>query len=210
MSEDPVVLAVFAEFAEHAVPEAFESPTRARRVALEPPDVRGRRGQGVARFGAWVDARIVDALAATWPHDRPLVVAYTSDGRVLRRYDENGCGHHRCVTGLVCRELVDVAEPWVFGADLPRPQPYWDLVTDADGNEVDEVLRQPTETRWRMTWYAEGRSPGVGTTLAGVVEMDGEQEVGRWSLAPRSGITREFHRMLSRHPSRRRYPLRRR
>ena len=116
-----------------------------------------------------------------------------------------------CPTGLVRRELEDVAEPWVFGADLPRPQPYWDLVTDADGNEVDEVLRHPSETRWRMTWYAEARGPGVSTNDAGVLDMDGEQAVDRWRIAPRgAGIVHEFRRMLIRHPARRRYPLRRR
>ena len=77
---------IFSSFAEHLVPEAFATPTRAYRVTYEtagpaPAD----RAKARARFGRWIDDRIEDALAASWPHDRPLVVAFTSDGALHPR-----------------------------------------------------------------------------------------------------------------------------
>lgn len=212
VDDDTIKDQIFSSFAEHLVPEAFATPTRAYRVTYEtaapaPAD----RAQARARFGRWIDDRIEDALAASWPHDRPLVVAFTSDGDLLRRYDENGCGHLDCVVGLVQREVAAIDAPWVFGADLPRPQPWWEMVYDEDGNEVTEVLRQPTVTRWTATWYAEARGRGVADTLAGYLHLDAEEATSTGALHPRATtVTREFHRMLYCHPSRRLHPLRRR
>ena len=212
VDDDTIQHEVFASFAEHLVPEAFATPTRAYRVVCEtsgpaPAD----RAQARARFDCWIDDRIEDALAASWPHDRPLVVAYTSDGHLLRRYDENGCGHLDCVVGLVQAEVAAIDTPWVFGAALPRPQPFLEMMYDEDGNEVAEVLRQPSTRSWTATWYAEARGRGVADTFAGELHLDGEVVTSAGPLHVRATAgTREFHRMLHRHPARRLHPLRRR
>ena len=216
MDDDTLRHEIFASFAEHLVPEAFATPTRAHRVFREtsgpaPADAGWAPAQARARFDRWIDARIADALAASWPHDRPLVVAFTSDGHLLRRYDENGCGHLDCVVALVQREVVAIDTPWVFGAALPRPQPWWDIVEDEDGNEVEQVLRPPSTTNWTATWYAEARGGGVAATYAGCLDLDGEEVISAAALPVRARAeTREFHRMLYRHPARRLHPLRRR
>jgi hypothetical protein len=176
VDDDTIQHQLFASFAEHLVPEAFATPTRAHRVTREtsgpaPTD----RAQARARFDRWIDDRIEDALAASWPHDRPLVVAFTSDGQLLRRYDENGCGHLDCVVGLVQREVAAIDTPWVFGAALPRPQPYLEMLFDEDGNELGEVLRRRRA--------APGRPPGTRrrvavaspTRVAGELHLDGEE-----------------------------------
>jgi hypothetical protein len=212
VDDDTIQHEVFASFAEHLVPEAFATPTRAYRVTCEtsgpaPAD----RAQARARFDRWIDDRIEDALAASWPHDRPLVVAYTSDGHLLRRYDENGCGHLDCVVGLVQTEVAAIDTPWVFGAALPRPQPFLEMRYDEDGNEVAEVLRQPSTCSWTATWYAEARGRGVADTFAGELHLHGEVVTSAGPLHVRASAgTREFHRMLHRHPARRLHPLRRR
>ena len=212
VDDDTLQHEVFASFAEHLVPEAFASPTRAYRVTLEttgpaPAD----RAQARARFHRWIDDRIEDALAASWPHDRPLVVAYTSDGHLLRRYDENGCGHLDCVVDLVQTEVAAIDTPWVFGAALPRPQPFLEMMYDEDGNEVAEVLRQPSTSCWTATWYAEARGRGVADTFAGELHLDTQVVTSAGPLHVRAtAATREFHRMLYRHPARRLHPLRRR
>jgi hypothetical protein len=220
VDDDTIQHQLFASFAEHLVPEAFATPTRAYRVTREasgPAPTDGAqagaqaRAQARARFDRWVDARIVDALAASWPHDRPLVVAFTSDGQLLRRYDENGCGHLDCVVGLVQREVAAIDTPWVFGAALPRPQPFLEMLFDEDDNELGEVLRQPPTSTWTATWYAEARGGGVADSRAGFLHLDAEEVTSAGTLHVRAtGATREFHRMLYRHPARRLHPLRRR
>lgn len=212
MDDDTITREIFESFAEHLVPEAFAAPTRAYRVTHETagPMVTGGSDPRT-RFDRWIDARIEDALAASWPHDRPLVVAFTSDGQLLRRYDENGCGHLDCVVGLVQQEVAAIDTPWVFGAALPRPQPSWEIVLDEGGSEIDEVLRPPSTSRWTATWYAEARGGGVADTLAGYLHLDGEDITAAGRLHVRAtAATRGFHRMLYRHPARRLHPLRRR
>lgn len=212
MDDDTIQHEIFARFAEHLVPEAFATPTRAHRVTYETGGPRHTDGNGPrAGFALWTDDRIGDALAASWPHDRPLVVAYTSDGELLRRYDENGCGHLECVVGLVQQEVAAIATPWVFGAALPRPQPYLEMRYDEDGNEAGEVLRPPSTSEWTAIWYAEARGGGLAETSAGYLHLDGEELIAAGPLHVRATIaTRGFHRMLYRHPARRLYPLRRR
>ncbi|TVR32147.1 MAG: hypothetical protein EA388_12540 [Nitriliruptor sp.] len=212
MDDDRIQHEVFASFAEHLVPEAFAAPTRAYRVSLDQAGpAQGSGAPARARFQRWVDARLEDALAASWPHDKPLVVAFTSDGQLLRRYDENGCGHLECVVGLVQREVALIDTPWVFGASLPRPQPFWDVVFDEDGIEGEEVLRPPSTSTWTAIWYAEARGGGVADTVAGYLHLDGEEVMAAGPVHPRATVTtREFHRMLYCHPARRLHPLRRR
>ncbi len=211
MDDDTITREVFASFADHLVPEAFATPTRAHRVTHEtagPMDTGGPEPR--TRFDRWVEDRIEDALAASWPHDRPLIVAFTSDGQLLRRYDENGCGHLDCVVSLVRIEVAAIDTPWVFAAALPRPQPYWEVVYDEDGSEIDEVLRSPSSREWTATWYAEARGGGVADTLAGYLHLDGEEVTSTGPLDVRAtAVTRGFHRILYRHPARRLHPLRR-
>lgn len=212
MDEETFRDAVIADFVEHLVPEAFQRPTRAYRVTIERDDLRlpARDGYDEARFEDWVEDRLADALQASWPHDRPLVVAYTSDGRVLRRYEESGCGHLDCVVEVVRDEVVAIETPWVFGAWLPRPQPSWRVVED-DGNQIDEVLEPPAVRSWQVFWLAEARRRGLAARRMGVVEMDGEVPVRRWPTTWEvAGVaSRAFDRMLYQHPARRRHPIRR-
>ena len=212
VDDDTIQHEVFASFAQHLVPEAFATPTRAYRVTLEttgPAPVD--RVLARVRFERWIDDRIEDALAASWPHDRPLVVAYTYDGHLLRRYDESGCGHLDCVVGLVQTEVAAIDTPWVFGAALPRPQPVLEMLYDEDDNEVEEVLRHPTTSCWTATWYAEARDGGVADTFAGEIHLDAEEVTSAGPLHVRATAeSRQFHRMLYRHPARRLHPLRRR
>lgn len=212
MDDDTIQHEFFATFAEHLVPEAFDTPTRAHRVTRETSGPMPTDGfQARARLDHWIGARLQDALAASWPHDKPLVVAFTSDGRLLRRYDENGCGHLDCVVELVQQEVAAIDAPWVFGAALPRPQHSWEMVLDEDGNEVDEFLCPPSTSTWTATWYAEARGGGVADTSAGYLHLDGEDITSAGPLDVRaSTAAREFHRMLYRHPARRLHPLRRR
>jgi hypothetical protein len=212
MDDDAITREIFASFAEHLVPEAFATPTRAHRVTHETAGPMGTGGpESRIRFDRWIAARIEDALAASWPHDRPLIVAFTSDGRLLRRYDEDGCGHLDCVVAVVRNEVAAIETPWVFGAALPRPQPYWEMLFDEDGSEVGEVLRPPTSSEWTATWYAEGRGGGVAETLAGYLHLDAEEVTSTGPLHARATATTcAFHRRLYRHPARRLHPLRRR
>ena len=211
MEDDAVLDQMLTSFAGHLIPEAFMAPTRAQRVWLETAGPAPARGASArARFDQWVDERIEDALDAWWPHGRPRIVAFTSDGYLLRRYDEPGCDHLECVVGLVQRDVADIYEPWVFGASLPRPQQWWELQEDEHGNEV-EVLRSPTTDRWMAIWYAEARGGGVADTYAGYLCLDGEEVTTAGAMDVRTTLTsRGFHRMLYSHPSRRLHPLRRR
>jgi hypothetical protein len=212
VSDDTILHELFATFAEHLIPEAFGAPTRAYRVTLDDLGLTSTADEpGGARFDRWVAARIDDALAAAWPHDWPLAVAFTSDGQLLRRYDEPGCGHVRCVAAVVRDEVAAIATPWLFGAALPRPQPYWEVLQDDDGNELDEVLRPAPITTWTATWYAEARGRGVAATAAGTVELHGERIVGGSPLHVRTtDATRTFNDVLLGHPARRRHQVRRR
>jgi hypothetical protein len=86
MDDETITHEIFATFAEHLVPEAFATPTRAHRVTRDVSGpVETDRADARLRFDRWIDARIEDAIAATWPHDKPLVIACTSDGHPLRR-----------------------------------------------------------------------------------------------------------------------------
>ena len=108
MEDDAVLDRIRTSFADHRIPEAFMAPTRTHRVWLEtagPVPARGAPAR--ARFDQWADERIEDALDAWWPHGRPRIVAFTSDGYLLRRYDEPGCDHLQCVVGLVQRDVAD-------------------------------------------------------------------------------------------------------
>ena len=116
-------------------------------------------------FDRWLEARIEDALAATWPHDRPLAVAYVSDGRLLRRYDEPGCGHLDCLTGVVHDDTVAIDTPWLLACYLPRPQPTLETVFDEVTGIGEEVLVPPGHSDWEAWWYAEARGRGVATAL---------------------------------------------
>ena len=196
--------AVLSDFAEHLIPEAFEAPTRARRVYRE------QARFGPEDFDAWIEQRVAEALTVRWPlGDPPGIVAYLTDGRLRWCFDDCGCGYLECVTGVMGDEALGVSEPWVFGAVLPRPEGRWELVHDEDGNELDEVWREPTTSVWPAVWYAEARGRGVAATRAGFLQLDGEQVRSHTDLEVRATpATRQLHRVLFRHPARKRHPLR--
>jgi hypothetical protein len=206
MVPDMVPDAVLEEFAEALVPEAFERPTRAVRVRLE------EHGPGADAFDAWAVDRLAEALTATWPSGgHPSTVGALSDGRLCWWYDDGGCGFMEGVTGAMGHEVWDIDEPWLFGAVLARPEGRWEVLYDEDGSEVDEVWREPTRTDWRAAWYAEGRGRGAATRQAGLLRLDAEVIVEHRPLEVRdTRATNELHRVLYRHPARKRHPLRRR
>ncbi len=198
--------AVLSDFAQHLIPEAFEEPTRARRVYREQPRY------GPEDFDAWVDERVEEALTARWPvGGAPNIVAYLSDGRLRWAYDDCGCGYLECVTTVIGDEALGVTEPWVFGALLPRPEGSWEVLADEEGEEADEVWREPTTSVWPAVWYAEARGRGIAASRAGFLQLDGEEVRSHTDLEVRATpATRQLHRILFRHPARKRHPLRRR
>jgi hypothetical protein len=197
--------AALSDFVEHLIPEAFETPTRARRVHREQPHY------GDDGFGSWVADRVAEALAARWPTgDPPGVVAYLSDGRLRWTYDDCGCGYLECVTTVIGDEAVGVTEPWIFGAVLPRPDGRWETIEDELGHELDEVWQEPVTSVWPAVWYAEARGRGAADTRAGFLQLDGEEVRSHTDLdVAATPATRQLHRVLFRHPSRRAHPLRR-
>lgn len=197
--------AALSDFADHLIPEAFEAPTRARRVHREQPHF-GREG-----FDDWVADRVAEALAARWPTgDAPGVVAYLSDGRLRWTFDDCGCGYLECVTTVISDEAVGVTQPWVFAAVLPRPEGRWEAIEDEFGDELDEVWREPVTSVWPAVWYAEARGRGVADTRAGFLQLDGEEVRSHTGLqVTATPATRQLHRVLFRHPARRAHPLRR-
>lgn len=208
MSDDPILDSFFARFAEHLIPEAFGRPTSADRVELEPD---GLTAADPPRFEAWLEGRLHEALTAAWPVEHPRAVVFLSDGVLCWRYEECGCGYLDCALRPAAEEAVAVDTPWVLGAWLPRPLPRWEPVLDQDGNELHEILVGPEDRRWLATWYAEGRGRGVATSRAGVISLDGEVATWCHEVPPReTPAGRQLHRILLRHPARRRHPLRRR
>lgn len=209
MTHDPRFEALLADVVDHLVPEAFERPTCAERVAREPLelcDLPAREAGTV--FDRWVDDRLLEALERG-AYASPLTIVSTSDGRLLRRYVDCGCGELTCATQTARAELASVAVPWVFAIDLVRPQPTWQVVTGPDGEVDEEVLVAPDDLRWSAPWFAEARGHGLATTRAGQLTLDGEVVLDAVRFAPRDHpITRHFHRLLFRHPARRRHPLR--
>ncbi len=211
MSEDPRFDALLSDFAAHLVPEAFGSFTRADRVLLEPVDLSTATGDVDAAvwFDRWVVDRLEDALEAVFPDGHPWAVVYVSDGRVRRRYVDCGCGNLSCATNPATDEVFDVATPWLFAADLPRPAPVWQPLYDDEGVVVDDILVEPSEGRWRATWYAEARGRGVVASRAGIIHLDGAVVVDAERITPRDTmVTRDLHGILRGHPARRRHPLR--
>ena len=197
--------AALTDFAEHLIPEAFETPTRARRVLREQPHY------GRDDFDTWVADRVAEALAARWPTgEAPGVVAYLSDGRLRWTYDDCGCGYLECVTTVIGDETPGVGEPWVFGAVLPRPAGRWEVTEDELGYGLDDAWHQPVTSVWPAVWYAEARGRGLADTRAGFLQLDGEEVRSHTDLeVTATPATRKLHRILFGHPARRAHPLRR-
>lgn len=200
--------AVLDDIIAHLVPEAFDRPTCAERVAREPVVlVDLPRRDAPAVFERWVDDRLLEALERG-AYASPLTVVTTSDGHLLRRYVDCGCGQVPCAVEAARSEVHDIAQPWVFAADLVRPAPVWETVRGDDG-QLEEVLTVPDDLTWYAPWFAEARGHGMVTTRAGVLALHGEVVVDTHRLPPRQHpVTRRFHRLLFRHPARRRFPLR--
>lgn len=205
-ADDPLL----ADIVEHLVPEAFATATCAERVALEPVRLgQERPGRAAARFERWVDDRLLEALERA-AYEPAVGVVVVSDGTLLRRYVDCGCGDVTCAAVAAAVELWKVTAPWVFAADLARPAPRWTEVHDGDGRTEAELL-VPPEVPWAAPWFAEARGHGVADQRAGALAMVGEVVVDGRTLDPaRCGLPRSVVELLRGHPSRRRNPRRRR
>lgn len=196
--------AVVEEFSASLIPEAFERRTVASQVLLEDA------GRGRDAFDAWASLRLADALTATWPvGGRPRVVGMLSDGRLRWHFDDRGCGLLELVASIMTDEARHLDDPWLFGAVLDRPEGSWEVLYDGDGNEIDEVWREPRRSLWQAAWYAEARGRGAAARQAGLLHLEGDELVDHRPLEVReSWVTTQLHRVLHGHPARKRFPLR--
>lgn len=196
---------VLADVVEHLVPEAFDLPTCAERVAREPVRLDHLpRELAWCAFERWVDDRLLEALERG-AYESPLTVVVTSDGVLLRRYVDCGCGQLACAVEAARSEVHRLEAPWVFGADLVRPAPLSGEL-GADPNVADGDVGPGW---WLAPWFAEVRTDGLAATAAGVLRLEGEVVVDQVRCRPRQHpTTKAFHRVLYRHPARRRHPLR--
>ena len=202
-------------FAEELVPEAFARPHTAYRVHRVDEPLSGERG-----FAQFIDSLLGYTLTyrcgcGVFP--ARLVVIEGGDGIAWYWDDDVGCPVSWTVE-RVRHEARPIADPWLFAIELLRPeQPvarYWEEQPDGDLLALPNPSWQ--DLRWLAVWYAEARGRGVAATLAGVVDLeclphDGtDRVVGQAPIAPGDAITRDFHRILYAHPSRKDHPLRRR
>lgn len=208
MPHDPRFEALLADVVDHLVPEAFDRPTCAERVAREPValiDLPPRAAATV--FDRWVDDRLLESLERG-AYTSPLTVVTTSDGQLLRRFVDCGCGELTCATQAARDELWSIEQPWLLAIDLVRPAPGWEVVVGPDGQQ-EEGMVAPDGLRWRAPWFADARGHWLAATRAGLLRFDGEVVLDSVRFAPREHpVSRRFHRLLFRHPSRRQFPLR--
>lgn len=195
--------ALLTDLADQLIPEAFHTPTRAELVAFEPIDLtRLPRPEAEVRFERWIDDRLLEALERA-AYGAPLTLVTTSDGRLLRRYADCGCGGLECAVDAAQLELRAIGSPWLLAVALQRPRPRWAI--DAD---VEELVA-PDDLRWVAPWYAEARSRGVASVRAGMLLLEGEVVDDAVPVDPRELLaTRLFRQLLLRHPARRRHPRR--
>jgi hypothetical protein len=182
------------DFAEHLVPEAFSTPSTAYRVELLPLPARA------SAFAEWIERCRQDAASARYPFGgSPTGVVYVRRGDERWRWDQEPCCELEWLTRRVNDEVASFPDPWVFVCSLrSRGQ-----ALDAMGEDAD-----PADAAWTQPWYAEARGRGVARVLTGVAELHGSDVIGRAPLPDRTAFERTARRVLSRHPSRRRYRLR--
>ena len=190
---DAVDLAI-ADFASHLVPEAFTTASTAYRVELVPLAPRE------SAFAEWIERCRQDAVAARYPFGgSPTGVVFVRRGDERWRWDQDPCCELEWLTRRINDEIAGFDEPWVFVCSLRSR----DHAMDAAGEDVD-----PDQVTWTQPWYAEARGRGIARVYTGVAELTGATVVGRAPLPDRTSFERAARRVLSRHPSRRRYRLR--
>ena len=190
---DAVDLAI-AEFAQHLVPEAFTTASTAYRVELVPLPPRS------SAFAEWIERCRQDAVAARYPFGGgPSGVVYVRRGDERWRWDQDPCCELEWMTSRINAEIGGFAEPWVFVSSL-RSRGH---ALDAAGDSAD-----PETVTWTQPWYAEARGLSVARVYTGIAELKGSEVVGRAPLPDKTSFERAARRVLSRHPSRRRYRLR--
>ncbi len=195
------------DFADHLVPEAFTRRHSAYRVEVVDRPPAGRKA-----FDRWVGERITESLAdryAVGGHPCGYVIVEDADG-VRWRWEREYCCQPEWLVDRVRREAHDLPQPWVFAVELPRPEPVWEVYDPDLDAYVEAVEPRLLTTRWTAFWYAEARGRGVAAVQSGAVDLDGEDEVGRYRLRPDAWLPKVFHRVLYAHPDRKRHPLRRR
>ncbi|HSK23786.1 MAG TPA: hypothetical protein VK906_11445 [Egicoccus sp.] len=186
-------------WASRLTPEAFAVATSAFVVA---PELDGLADEVIeqdaaARFGAWVDQRLDEAVVAQGWSGPPAWLVFAGDGNVLRRYDDCGCGRIECVLE-VADELRGLTTPWLLAADLSRRP-----------SEISPLARSRLPRRWYLDWYAEARGRGVAARLAGFLQMRGEHVMQSSTFTPEQlGVAGRFADLLRGHPARRRHPIR--
>lgn len=182
-----------ADFAHHLVPEAFSLPSTAYRVDLLSLPARS------TAFAEWIECCRRDAVAATYPAGgAPSGVVYVRRGDERWRWDQDSCCELEWLTSRINAEILLFGEPWVFVCSLRSRE----RALDAAGDDADPELL------WTQPWYAEARGAGVAAVLSGIAQLHGSDVMGRTPLPERTPFERAARRVLSRHPSRRRYRLR--
>ena len=197
-----------ALWAQQLTPEAFQTANTAYAVTPEPDGLTEGlpRDEAQVRFAAWVDQRLDDGLTACGIDSWPTFLVYGADGRLLRRWDDCGCGRLACVMD-VRAELRELISPWIVAMELRRPQL---LLPDPDRPGGSLVTAPGLPRHWYAGWYAEGRGRGVATQMAGWIHMRGDHELDLFGCSVRElGEARRFERLLRGHLDRRRHPIRR-
>jgi hypothetical protein len=190
---DAVDLAI-ADFAEHLVPEAFTTASTAYRVDLLPLPARS------SAFAEWIERCRQDAVAARYPFGgTPTGVVYVRRGDERWRWDQESCCELQWLTSRINDEISSFPDPWVFVCSLSERDHALDVAGDDAG---------PDDVTWVQPWYAEARSSSVARVFTGVAELEGADVIARAPLPDKTRFERAARRLLSRHPSRRRYRLR--
>lgn len=114
----------------------------------------------------------------------------------------------------VRRDARPIPEPWLFAIELLRPEPFigW---PEASNASACGPARQ--DWGWTAVWYVEARGRGMAISQGAVLDLeflpeeDGERALSETAVpVAEHPVTRDFHRILHGHPSRKRHPLRRR
>lgn len=190
------------DFAANLVPEAFSRCTSAHRVEVTEPVA------GQLDFERWVEERTAHAIHERYPFGgAPCGVVEVEEWGVRWRWHREPCEELGWLTDRVREEVRDVPSPWVFVADLPRPEPRWLEVEDEVTGLIEEVL-VPAASTWWMPWYAEARGRGLAVIQSGLLQLDGDTPITTAPLRAGTRFESAARWVLRGHPDRRRHRLR--
>ena len=183
-----------ADFAQHLIPEGFTVPSTAYRVELLPLPARP------TAFAEWIERCRQDAAAARYGGGgSPAGVVFVRRGDERWRWDLSSAEDLAALSRRINDEISTFAEPWVFVSSLRLR----DRALQAAGEATPLDALQ-----WTQPWYAEARGSGVARVYTGLATLQGSEVMSREPLAADTPFERAARRILSRHPSRRRYRLR--